>query len=39
MPLPVLAHGLRPYLARQGETQAAEAGADGGISSNIMRGQ
>jgi len=35
----VLAHGLQPYLARQGDPQAAEAGAIGGIIGNIMRGQ
>lgn len=39
MPLSVLAHGLQPYLATQGDTQAAEAGAVGGIIGNIMRGQ
>ncbi len=38
MPMSVLAHGLQPYLARQGDPQAAEAGAIGGIG-NIMRGQ
>jgi hypothetical protein len=35
MPLPILAHGLEPYLNRQGALQAAEAGAVG----SIMRGQ
>jgi len=35
MPLPILAHGLEPYLARQAAPQAAEAGAIGGI----VRGQ
>jgi uncharacterized protein (AIM24 family) len=39
MPLPVLAHGLEPYLARQTDPQAAESGAIGGIIGNIMRGQ
>ena len=39
MPLPVLAHSLQPYLARQDAPQAAEAGAIGGIIGNIMRGQ
>jgi uncharacterized protein (AIM24 family) len=39
MPLTVLAHGLEPYLARQTDPQAAEAGAIGGIIGNIMRGQ
>jgi uncharacterized protein (AIM24 family) len=39
MPLSVLAHGLQPYLARQDDPQAAEAGAIGGIIGNIMRGQ
>jgi uncharacterized protein (TIGR00266 family) len=39
MPLPVLAHGLEPYMPRQGETQTVEAGAIGGIIGNIMRGQ
>jgi len=39
MPLPVLAHGLQPYLARQDAPQTAEAGAIGGIIGNIMRGQ
>jgi len=37
MPISVLAHALRPYLAS--EQQAAEAGAVGGILGNIMRGQ
>jgi uncharacterized protein (AIM24 family) len=39
MPMSVLAHGLQPYLARQGDPQATEAGAIGGIIGNIMRGQ
>lgn len=39
MPLPVLAHSLQPYLARQDAPQTAEAGAIGGIIGNIMRGQ
>jgi uncharacterized protein (AIM24 family) len=39
MPLPVLAHGLEPYLARQSDPQAAQAGAVGGIIGSIMRGQ
>jgi uncharacterized protein (TIGR00266 family) len=39
MPLPVLAHGLQPYLAPQEAPQTAEAGAIGGIIGNIMRGQ
>jgi len=39
MPLPILAHALDPYLARQADPQAAEAGAVGGIIGNIMRGQ
>ena len=39
MPLPVLAHGLQPHLARQDAPQTAEAGAIGGIIGNIMRGQ
>ena len=39
MPMSVLAHGLQPYLARQGDTRAVEAGAAGGILGNIMRGQ
>jgi hypothetical protein len=39
MPLPVLAHALDPYLSRQGDPQAAEAGAMGGITGNILRGQ
>ena len=39
MPLPVLAHGLEPYLARQAAPQTAEAGAVGGIIGDIMRGQ
>ena len=38
-PLPILAHALDPYLARQGDPQAAEASAVGGIIGNIMRGQ
>ncbi len=39
MPLPILAHALDAYLARQADPQAAEAGAVGGIIGNIMRGQ
>jgi uncharacterized protein (AIM24 family) len=39
MPLPILAHALDPYLARQTHPQAAEAGAIGGILGDIMRGQ
>jgi hypothetical protein len=39
MPLPILAHGLEPYLARQAAPQAAEAGAIGGIVGHIVRGQ
>jgi hypothetical protein len=39
MPLPILAHALDPYLARQAAPQAAEAGAIGGIIGDIMRGQ
>lgn len=39
MPLPILAHTLDPYLARQADPQTAEAGAVGGIIGNIMRGQ
>ena len=39
MPLPILAHGLEPYLARQAAPQTAEAGAIGGIIGDIMRGQ
>ena len=39
MPLPVLAHALEPYLARQNAPQAAETGAIGGIIGDIMRGQ
>jgi uncharacterized protein (AIM24 family) len=39
MPLPVLAHGLEPYLPHQGAPQAAESGAIGGIIGGIMRGQ
>jgi hypothetical protein len=39
MPLPVLAHGLEPYLARQDAPQAAGAGAVGGILGDFMRGQ
>jgi uncharacterized protein (TIGR00266 family) len=39
MPLPVLAHSLEPYLARQDAPQAAGAGAVGGILGDIMRGQ
>ena len=39
MPLPILAHGLEPYLARQAAPQAAEAGAIGGIVGDIVRGQ
>ena len=31
MPLPILAHGLEPYLARQAAPQAAESGAIGDI--------
>ena len=38
MPLPVLAHALDPYLARQADRRP-EAGAVGGIIGNIMRGQ
>ena len=39
MPLPVLAHALDPYLARQAAPQTAEAGAVGGIIGDLMRGQ
>jgi uncharacterized protein (AIM24 family) len=39
MPLPILAHALDPYLSRQGDPQAAESGAIGGIIGTIMRGQ
>ena len=39
MPLPILAHALDPYLSRQGDPQAVEGGAVGGILGNIMRGQ
>jgi len=39
MPLPILAHGLQPYLAQQVTPQAAGAGAVGGIIGDIMRGQ
>ncbi len=39
MPLPILAHALEPYLARQADPQATEAGAIGGIIGTIMRGQ
>ena len=39
MPLPILAHGLEPYKARQAAPQTAEAGAIGGIIDNLMRGQ
>jgi uncharacterized protein (TIGR00266 family) len=39
MPLPQLAHALRPYLATESAPQTAEAGAIGGIIGNIMRGQ
>jgi uncharacterized protein (AIM24 family) len=39
MPLPILAHSLEPYLARQAAPQAAETGAIGGIIGGIMRGQ
>jgi uncharacterized protein (TIGR00266 family) len=39
MPLPVLAHALAPYLGRQADPQAAEAGAIGGIIGDIMHGQ
>ena len=39
MPLPILGHGLEPYLARQAAPQAAEAGAIGGIVGDIVRGQ
>ena len=39
MPLPILAHGLEPYLNRQGAPQTAEAGAVGGIIGDLMRGQ
>jgi uncharacterized protein (AIM24 family) len=39
MPLPILAHGLEPYLSRQEAPQAAGAGAIGGIIGDIMRGQ
>jgi uncharacterized protein (TIGR00266 family) len=38
MPLPVLAHALDPYLARQVDSQAAQAGAVGGIFGDILRG-
>jgi len=39
MPLPILAHGLQPYLGQQEVPQTTEAGAIGGIIGNIMRGQ
>ena len=39
MPLPVLAHALEPYLARQDDPQAAGSGAVGGILGDILRGQ
>jgi len=39
MPLPILAHGLEPYPARQAAPQAAEGGAIGGIVGDIVRGQ
>jgi uncharacterized protein (AIM24 family) len=39
MPLPVLAHGLQPYLSQPAAPQAAEGGAIGGIIGGIMRGQ
>ena len=39
MPLPVLAGALDPYLARQVDPQAAQAGAVGGIFGDILRGQ
>jgi hypothetical protein len=39
MPLPILAHGLKPYPARQAASQAAKAGAIGGIVGGIVRGQ
>ena len=39
MPLPVLAHALEPYLARQADPQAAQAGAIGGIIGDLMHGQ
>jgi uncharacterized protein (TIGR00266 family) len=39
MPLPVLAHALDPYLARQADPQAAQAGAIGGIFGDMLRGQ
>ena len=39
MPLPVLAHALDPYVARQVDTQAAQAGAVGGIFGDILRGK
>ena len=39
MPLPVLAHALEPYLGRQDAPQTTEAGAVGGLISDIMRGQ
>jgi uncharacterized protein (TIGR00266 family) len=39
MPLPVLAHALEPYLARQADPQAAQAGAVGGLIGDLMRGQ
>jgi uncharacterized protein (AIM24 family) len=39
MPLPILAHALEPYLARQADPQTTEAGAIGGIIGTIMRGQ
>jgi uncharacterized protein (AIM24 family) len=39
MPLPVLAHALEPYLGRQAAPQTTEAGAVGGLISDIMRGQ
>jgi len=39
MPLPVLAHALEPYLGRQADPQAAQAGAIGGIIGDLMHGQ
>ena len=39
MPLPILAHALEPYLARQADPHTTEAGAIGGIIGTIMRGQ
>ncbi|MBV9383006.1 MAG: AIM24 family protein [Streptosporangiaceae bacterium] len=37
MPLPILAHSLEPYIARQTDGQSAQAGAIGGIIGNMMR--